>query len=77
MADIPSIPLPPPEPALSQLFYEEEDGEDAEHSDSQRLLTGQDASPVVPHRNVVSRRRAFFIRALALLCACSLSIGSH
>lgn len=26
---------------------------------------------------VVSSRRAYLIRALALLCACSLSIGSH
>jgi hypothetical protein len=25
----------------------------------------------------MQRRRAFFIRTLALLCACSLSIGSH
>ena len=25
----------------------------------------------------LQRRRAFFIRTLALLCACSLSVGSH
>ena len=43
---------------------------------SQRLLPG--ASPLnPPRRKAVNMRRSFFIRCLALLCAMSLSVGSH
>ena len=36
------------------------------------------ATPVDPADSLAARRRkAFFIRTLALLCACSLSVGSH
>lgn len=41
---------------------------------------GQSESPPVHTNHVIPRRqqrRAFFIRTLALLCVCSLSIGSH
>jgi len=45
------------------------------------LLSGDDTDehhvPVALVLSAKVRRRAFLIRALALLCACSLSIGSH
>jgi hypothetical protein len=50
------------------------------NSESQRLLAEEDSNEM-PHVEQDDRyapaARMFFIRALALLCACSLSIGSH
>lgn len=55
-------------------------------SETQRLLSGDEAenhehwNSFAPDREERVNRtdaRTFFIRALALLCACSLSVGSH
>lgn len=62
---------------------------DSELTDPDGLLGNLDANittrdlsegPSLPSQTAIPRRqqrRAFFIRTLALLCVCSLSIGSH
>jgi hypothetical protein len=49
--------------------------------ESQRLLLEDDDGREVPHIEHGDRQlpagRSFLVRMLALLCACSLSIGSH
>ncbi|KAF8078597.1 major facilitator superfamily domain-containing protein [Lyophyllum atratum] len=53
---------------------------DSEHAEYEGLLGQEVAITNFPQHSsapVTSRRRALFIRTLALLCICSLSIGSH
>ena len=48
-----------------------------DHSSEEDVIVDEDDSVHLEHRDSVSPMRAYLIRALALLCACSLSIGSH
>ena len=43
----------------------------------QRLMVLSDETPPKSSQHKIQRRRAAYIRVLALLCACSLSVGSH
>jgi hypothetical protein len=78
MEDLNSLPSPHLQPVSPS--YEEEEEENVDDPDSQRLLprnSTHEHSPAMSRGRVFSRKKAFFVRALALLCACSLSIGSH
>ncbi|KAF8140234.1 major facilitator superfamily domain-containing protein [Boletus edulis] len=46
-------------------------------SDQPLITSTQCTSEFPPSDQVISPTRAYFVRSLALLCACSLSIGSH
>ena len=43
----------------------------------QRLMVLSDETPPISSQHKIQRQRAAYIRVLALLCACSLSVGSH
>lgn len=43
----------------------------------QRLMVLIDETPPKSSQHKIQRQRAAYIRVLALLCACSLSVGSH
>ena len=43
----------------------------------QRLMALSDETPPKSSQHRIQRQRAGYIRVLALLCACSLSVGSH
>ena len=67
---------------LTPIMYSYDDPLDSDPplSDSHALLAGRRTpAPLLPERKAspLVTRRAFYIRALALLCAMSLSIGSH
>lgn len=53
--------------------------EDSHEHEADIVLSEDEAESVhiVSHEGAASPGRAYFVRALALLCACSLSIGSH
>lgn len=66
--------------SCNELLAGGSEGSDTEPADPEGIL-GQD-SPALDGTRLntptsSSARRAFFIRTLALLCACSLSVGSH
>lgn len=57
---------------------------DSEHSESEPAATASDVdqrlmveTPPKSSQHKIQRQRAGYIRVLALLCACSLSVGSH
>ncbi|KAF8898714.1 major facilitator superfamily domain-containing protein [Infundibulicybe gibba] len=52
---------------------------DHEPADTSGLLgvPHEEPEPSIPRSYNGAQRRAFFVRSLALLCACSLSVGSH
>ena len=52
---------------------DESEEEDTLGSDDE----GEPAVRIIPNEGQPSPLRAYIIRAIALLCACSLSIGSH
>lgn len=46
-------------------------------AENDQLLLLPDQTPLESSQQKIQRRRAIFVRTLALLCACSLSVGSH
>ena len=66
--------------STTSLSYNSDQQED--NPETQRLLVegnndGNGMPPVGQEGGRLPAARAFLIRALALLCACSLSVGSH
>ena len=51
--------------------------EPAASEDDQHLMVLSDETPQESSQHKIQRQRAAYIRVLALLCACSLSVGSH
>jgi hypothetical protein len=74
---------------LLQTSGHDSDSEHDQPADSAGFLGGEESGEaddelLQPSRLTLSdaalesrRRKAFFVRTLALLCACSLSVGSH